>query len=495
MNLGQKMLRSSLWCVLDGWASELANLAIFLLMVRLLGPEAFGLVALALVFTTVAVDLLGYSVSQVLVQREDISPGLCDTVFWLVAGLLGVVCGLLFAGAGLVADLFGEPALATLLRWLCAAALLQGLATVPLALLTRTLSFDVIAKRSLLMIAGGGAVGLTLAFMGFGAYALVGLQLTQGLISALILFGAAGFRPRFAVARTHLRAIQSYVSGVIGNRIAGLFDERAAQFVIGLAIGPAAVGYYNVAMRLVDVLIRMFIVPVSQVALPAIARVQADRRQVRAILSSGIALASLASAPAFIGAAVVAPELVPIALGPAWAATVPVLQLLMLRGLLWPVILYGQQLLFGIGRPGRMLQVNLIDLVANVAILLLVTPFGIVAVAAAAALRVVLVRWPLIGWAIADATGLGLARQAALAGRALLAALLMGGLLLIAREYLILWLDGGLLLTTLMIAGAVLYAALLPPLYPGLGQLLQTLGGRLRLLLRSSAVRPLATSR
>lgn len=495
MNLAQTMLRSSLWCALDGWASEIANLVIFLLLVRLLGPEEFGLVALALVFTTIVTDLLGYSVSQVLVQRETITAGLRDAVFGLVAVLVGVVCGGLFAGAGLVAALFGEPALAPLLRWLCAAALLQALATVPLALLTRELRFDVIAKRSLVMIAAGGAVGLTLGWLDFGAYALVGLQLTQGLVSAVILFGAAGFRPGLAGSRADLMAIRSYVSGVIGNRIVGLFDERAAQVLIGLMIGPAAVGYYNVAIRFVDILVRMFIVPVSQVALPALARVQGDQAQVRRILASGIAVATIVSAPAFVGTAVLAPDLVPLVLGPAWLATAPVLQLLMLRGLLWPVILYGQQLLFALGQPHRLLRVNLLDLAANVVTLLIATPFGIAAVAGAAALRVLLVRWPLVGHAIAGATGLGLARQSALVVRPLLAALSMGGLLLIARPYLGAWLDGVGLVVALITAGAVLYGVLLPILHPGLGQLLRQVAGRDGPIAASEAAGPLALSR
>lgn len=489
MSLGKRLFAGSLWCTLDGWATELANLAIFLVMVRLLGPEEFGLIALALVFTSIGTELLGYSVSQVLVQRPELTDRLAATVFWLIAGLLGLLTLTLVLTAPWIAALFGAPELASLLRWLCLAAIFHGLAAVPLALLSRELRFDVIAKRSLAMIVVGGAVGVALAARGLGAEALVALHLAQGLVSALVLFGATRFRPMLVFDRADLRAVRSYVLGVVGNRVVGLFDERAAQVVIGLTLGPAAVGYYNVAMRLIDILIRMFVVPVNQVALPAIAKVQRDPAQIRGILKSGIAIASLVSVPAFLGTAVVAPELVPIALGDTWLPTMLVLQILCLRGLVWPVVLYGQSLLFWLGQPGRMLRINMVDLVANVLTLLLAAPYGLAAVALASSLRILLLRWPLVGLAIARIAGLGLGQQAMLVGRALLAGLLMSGILLILREYLLLGFAGPLVLGLMVAAGAALYPAIVCLLHPRLIRTVRVLARRMGPRFRSTTPR------
>ncbi|HEX6145094.1 MAG TPA: lipopolysaccharide biosynthesis protein [Geminicoccaceae bacterium] len=468
MSVSKRLFAGSLWCVLDGWSTEIANLAIFLVMVRLLGPEEFGLIAIALVFTSVGTELFGFGVSQVLIQRRDLSPALAGTVFWLIAGLVGALALALLTFAPALASLFGAPDLAWLLRWLCLGALLHGLSAVPLAMLTRALRFDVIAKRSLAMIVAGGAVGITLAAQDFGAGALVGLHLSQALVSTVILFGVTRYRPPLRIVPEHLRDVRRYVLGVIGNRAVGLFDERAAQFVIGLMLGPAAVGYYNVAMRLIEILTRMFVIPINQVAMPAIARLQSDPAQVRGILKGGIAIASLVSCPAFLGTAVVAPELVPLALGEVWLPAVLVLQILCLRGIVWPVILYGQSLLFGLGRPGRLLRINLIDLALNVATLTVAAPFGLAAVALASSLRVLLLRWPLLGHTIGQLTGLGLRRQAALLGRALIAAGLMSGVLLILREYLTLRFADLTTLAMMIAAGAALYGLIVSRAYPGL---------------------------
>jgi O-antigen/teichoic acid export membrane protein len=467
MSLGRRMFAGSLWCALDGWASESANLAIFLVLARLLTPEEFGLVALAAVFTTVATDLGGYAITQVLIQKKDVRPRLCDSVFFLVLGLALAAAAAFVALAPWIAALFGAPQIADLLRLLSVAVVLNGIATVPLALLTRDLRFASIAKRSLSMIAAGGAAGIGLALAGFGAYALVGQAIAQAVVSAVVLFGASSWRPGRRGSWADLREIRAYASGVVGNRIIALCDERAPQFMLGLALGPAAVGYYNISMRLIDILIRLFVVPVNQVALPAIARVQEDPARVKGIVATGIGAACLISCPAFVGTMVVAPELLPLALGPQWLPAVPVLQILALRGIVWPVVMYGISLLYGLGQPERLLSINGIDLALNLALLCLAAPFGIVWVAAASSLRVVLVRWPLVGRAIGQAIGVGLAWQARLMAPALLAAAAMAAALFGLRAYAVPDADAQVVLATLVATGLLLYPLFVVIVNPG----------------------------
>lgn len=467
MSLGRRMLAGSLWCALDSWASESVTLMIFLVLARLLSPEEFGLAALAAVFTVVATDLGGYAITQVLIQKKDLRPGLCDSVFLLVLTLALALAAAFVVLAPWIATLFGAALIADLLRLLSLTVILNGIATVPLALLTREMRFAAIAKRSFAMIAAGGVVGIGLAWAGYGALALVGQALAQATVSVLVLFGAVTWRPGRRGSWRDLREIRSYASSVVGNRIIGLCDERAPQLVLGLVLGPAAVGYYSVSMRLVDILTRLFVIPVNQVALPMIARIQADPTQVHGIVATGIGAATLISAPAFVGTAIVAPELVPLALGGAWLPAVPVLQLLVLRGLVWPVVMYGTSLLYGLGQPGRMLSINGVDLVLNLALLCLAAPFGVAWVAAASSLRVVVVRWPMIGRAIGRAIGLRIGRQVGLMAPALVASATMAAGLLAFRAFAGPSLEPPVMLGALVGLGALLYPLIVLIVNPG----------------------------
>jgi O-antigen/teichoic acid export membrane protein len=425
MSEGRRLVTGGLWATLDSWASELANLALYFLLARLLGPAEFGLVALASVFTTLAAGLTVYSVVPVIVQKPDLEPADCDAVFLLTMAGSTLTALLFVLAAPMIARLFGEPQLAGILAWLSLGLVLQAVGAVPLGLLTRELRFGATARRSLLMIACGGAVGIGMAMSGYGAWALVGQHVTGAAVGSVVLLAATGWRPGLRARWRHARATRSFVASAVGNRLLTFADERGPQLIIGYLLGPTATGLYNMALRLVEVITRLFVVPINQIVMPAFARAHADQERMQRLLRTTLATGTLISAPAFLGAAVLAPGFVAVVFGERWAAMVPVLQVLALRGVVWPLLLQGQSLLYGLGQPQRLLEVNVADLVVNLALLALAAPFGLLPVAAVMTARVFLWRWPLLAVRVKAATGLGWSEQARLLAAALLPAALM----------------------------------------------------------------------
>jgi O-antigen/teichoic acid export membrane protein len=461
MSEGRRLVTGGLWATLDSWASEIANLALYLLLARLLGPAEFGLAALASVFTTLAASLTVYSVVPVIVQKPDLEPADCDAVFLLTMAGSTLAALLFLLVAPAIAGLFGEPELAGILGWLSLGLVLQAVGAVPLGLLTRELRFGATARRSLLMIACGGAVGIGMAMAGWGAWALVGQHVTGAAVGSVVLLAATGWRPGLRARWRHARATWSFIASSVGNRLLTFADERGPQLIIGYLLGPAATGLYNMAIRLVEVMTRLFVVPINQIVMPAFARAQGDQGRTRRLLRTTLATGALVSAPAFLGAAVLAPGFVAVAFGERWAGMVPVLQVLALRGVVWPLLLQGQSLLYGLGQPQRLLEVNVADLVVSLALLVLAAPFGLLPVAAVMTARVFLWRWPLLAVRVKAATGIGWVEQASL----LTAALLPAGLMAAAVGGVLALLPPGLpALVELAVgafAGAVTYLLLL----------------------------------
>jgi PST family polysaccharide transporter len=461
MSEDRRLVTGSLWATLDSWASELANLALYLLLARLLGPADFGLVALAGVFTALAAGLTVYSVVPVIVQKPDLGPADCDAVFLLTMAGSSLAALAFVLAAPAIAGLFGEPELAGILAWLSLGLVLQAVGAVPLGLLTRELRFGATARRSLLMIACGGAAGVGMAMAGYGAWALVGQHVTGAAVGSVVLLAATGWRPGLRARWRHVRAARSFIVSAVGNRLLMFADERGPQLIIGYLLGPTATGLYNMAIRLVEVMTRLFVVPINQIVMPAFARAQGDQGRTQRLLRTTLATGTLVSAPAFMGAAVLAPGFVAAVFGEPWAAMVPILQVLALRGVVWPLLLQGQSLLYGLGQPQRLLEVNLADLVVNLALLVLAAPFGLLPVATVMTARVFLWRWPLLAARVKAATGIGWVEQARLLAAALLPAALMAA----AVAYVITLLPQGLPalaeLAAGVLAGAAAYLLLL----------------------------------
>ncbi|MEZ5862926.1 MAG: oligosaccharide flippase family protein [Geminicoccaceae bacterium] len=298
---GRRAVKGSLWATFDGWATEALSLVVFLVLARLLGPGEFGLVAIALGFTAVAAHLTAYTTGEVLIQKQDLTDADCDAVFWvtvLAAGLLALVLAL---AAPAIGRLFAAAELASVIRWLCVVLVLQAFTTVPLALLTRELRFDVTARRSLLMLLGGAITGIAMAVQGYGVWALVGQHLAGATLNTVLLLGATTWRPGLRAGRPQLLAIRRFVDSSLGNSVLQMVDERAPQLLVGFLLGPAAAGLMNVALRLVQMMQRLFAVPINQIAMPAFARLRDDPLALNRFRDVALSFGLAVSLPAAVG--------------------------------------------------------------------------------------------------------------------------------------------------------------------------------------------------
>ena len=184
-----RVTKGTVWATVETWGLQAVQFLTFLVLARLLGPEIYGLVGIAL-----SVNVLGEALIveggwiESIVQRRDLDRRHLDAIFWAVLGL-GMCMGALgVLGAALVADLYDQPQLAPLMAVLSAAVPLRSLSIVPEGLLCRRLEFAPLAMRSLLSVAIAGLVGVALAIAGAGAWSLAVYQLVQPCLGALLVW-------------------------------------------------------------------------------------------------------------------------------------------------------------------------------------------------------------------------------------------------------------------------------------------------------------------
>ena len=138
---------SAKWVFVENVSARLISLITFTVLARLLAPEAFGLLSLAVVVISLCSLFVDTGVSEAVIQRPTLTKGLLDTSFWLsvAAGTFLSLCCLIAAGP--VAELYKQPELAPVLRVLSAALLLQSLTSTQDALLRRVFRFRAAATR------------------------------------------------------------------------------------------------------------------------------------------------------------------------------------------------------------------------------------------------------------------------------------------------------------------------------------------------------------
>ncbi len=205
MTLREKVASGIAWSVIDKWGNQTLSLLVFILLARLLGPEAFGLVAMASVFTAFVSIFLDQGMREAVVQRPDLDGDHLSTAFWtnILIGTLMTGCGVVFSGV--IAAIFKEPKLQPVVAVLSVSFLLAAVSGVQQALLLRKMDFKRLAAISMGSRVIGGTIGVGSALAGFDVWSLVYQQISAGVSSAILLWILSDWRPKFIVSSTRYR--------------------------------------------------------------------------------------------------------------------------------------------------------------------------------------------------------------------------------------------------------------------------------------------------
>lgn len=342
--------RSVSWSVVAVGGQQGLTALLSFVLALLVGPEAFGTIAIAMVYVVFVQLLVRQGMIQTLVQRRDLDDTHVDSAFWMVVAGSLVLSGLSIAASGPLASLNDLPALRAVIIWLSPLVLLQGLSVVQEALLRRRMAFRSLALRTLTSVGVGGVVGIGLASAGAGVWALVGQQLTMATAAIVVLWHASGWRPRLRFSALHARELLGFSAGSALGSLGNFASSRADALLIGVLLGPIAVGLYRLAARLTEIVTDVFTRSIQQVALPELSRLQGDAERFRARTLDVVRLTSVVTIPLL---GVLAAGSTPLfeLLGDDWAPATTALQVLCAVTAVRSVMLVNAAVVLAAGRP------------------------------------------------------------------------------------------------------------------------------------------------
>jgi len=379
--LARQAGHSARWAVMQSGGKHFVDLAVFLLLAKLIAPADFGLVAMANTWMVLLVVLTELGLGEAIVQRQQLDEAHTHTAFWLGIGLALGLALLLVLAAPWAAQIYGQPELTPVLRALAPLCLLQAATVVPQALLQREFGFRALALRTLAGSVVGGLVGLSLAWHGAGAWSLIAQQLSAAVIGQIGLWWSSSWRPRWRFSPEHARELLAFGRSVLGAKLLNVLASKADDFFVGLVLGPVALGFYSVACRMLLALEQLFCHGVDAVALSAFSRVAQQPEALRRLFLGAVRLAAWLGFPVFCGLSLLAPELVQTVLGPAWLPSAPLLAVLLLAGLLQALMHFNHAVFKACDRPQLSMRLALGSTAFNLLTLVVVVRWGAWAVA------------------------------------------------------------------------------------------------------------------
>jgi PST family polysaccharide transporter len=446
-----------MWMFAGNWTEQILNLIIFVIIARLLGAESFGLAMMAIVVAVFAEFLVRDSISDALISLEQLDRGHIDAVFWFLNIFAVFIVLAVVSLADTVSVIYDEPRVADLLRSLSPTVLLVALSGVPVAMLRRQLKFRLLAMRATAGMILGGAVGITMATMEYGAWSLVGQRLVQVSVNSIIVWIAQPWRPALLPSLRHFQEIRDFGSKMIGVRAAEFFSFQAPSLVIAGFLGPTQFGYYTLALRVVEMLSVFLIVPIRFVAQPVFAMLRSDEAGARELLRDTTLLTALITFPTFAGLAAVAPSVILQVFGPGWEPTIPVLRILCFAGFYLSLARLHQAFLLGRGRAGWSFAVQAAEALLGVVAVLAAGYHGLVAIAAAVTVRYYLI-WPMNFIMINRLIGIDFVQYARPLLSIIGACFLMVVAVLLWEDMTVAWGPGILELGSAILVGVIVYA-------------------------------------
>ena len=375
------------------------------ILARLLAPADYGLAAMVLVASSLVIIFSDLALGSALVQRKTLTEADRSTVFWtsLGAGLAFTAAGFLLAGP--VAGFYGEPDVKPLFAAFSVTFVVTALSSTQVALMNREMDFRRLELRQMASYAIGAVVGIVIAALGFGAWAIIWQQIAIAVTSTFLLTVLSPWRPQFVYSLASLRDLGSFGARVFGTRLLFYLNRNVDNILIGRFLGTSALGAYALAYNVMLMPFSNIAGPIQQVLFPAFSRMQEETDRIGAAWIRVNRLVGAISIPALTGLAIVAADFVPVVLGDRWSAATPVIQILCWVGLLQSLQRLNSAILEARNRTGTLLWYSVVVVVASLIAFVGGLHWGIVGVAAAYAISSTVVE-PYYTWLTGRAIGL-----------------------------------------------------------------------------------------
>ncbi|MEQ1796433.1 MAG: lipopolysaccharide biosynthesis protein [Lacibacter sp.] len=352
-DLRKKSISGGIFTVGAQIMSFIVNIGSTVVMARMLLPEDYGIVTMVTSFTGFVLIFKDLGLAQAVIQKETITQREVSMVFWLNF-YISIFLGLLVLGLGpLLVSFYKEDRLLYITSAYAGVAILGGLSTQHAALLNRQMKFKSLAIITIISSFISLLVGITLAYLDFGYWAIVSISLVSAFVQAILLWISCDWRPVYLRINKSIKQYVHFGAGVTGFNMINYFSRNLDNILIGKFIGAPALGLYNRAYQLLMLPISQLRDPLNAVGTPALSSLIHQPEKYRNYYKQYLFLLSFFSLPIVVFLFVCSKPIILLVLGPNWTSASLIFQLLAITALIQPIASTRGMILLSSGQSKR----------------------------------------------------------------------------------------------------------------------------------------------
>jgi O-antigen/teichoic acid export membrane protein len=370
-----------------------------MILARLLFPKDFGLVGMVTAFTGFLGLFRDAGLSMATIQRASVTDAQTSTLFWINVAFGGMLAALTVVAAPILSLFYHEPRLFWVTVALGTGFMFNGVGAQHRALLQRSMRFAALVAVDIVSLIAGIAAAIGMAWVGWGYWALVVLNVAPPAVSIVALWLATRWVPGRPQRRSGIRSMLWFGGTITLNNVVCYVAYNADKVLLGRFWGADALGIYGRAYQLINLPTENLNSTLGTVAFPALSRVQNDPKRLRRYFLQGYSLFLAIAVPITVECALFSDDLIRVALGAKWSAAAEIFRLLAPTILAFAILNPLAWLMLALGQAVKSLKIALLSapiVILGYAIGISRGPHG---VATGYSLAMLLLIVPLVTWA------------------------------------------------------------------------------------------------
>ncbi len=366
------------WTLSEQVLSLILSFVIGIVVARLVSPSDYGMIAMLSIFMALGNAFVNSGIGTALVRHKENSNADYSTAFFINIIIACIVYFILFLISPFISDFYDTPQLSDVCRIYFLNIVISSLTIVQIAKLTHELKYELQSIIKIVSLLISGAVGILLAFYGFGVWALVWYGLTASIIQTFLFWKFSGWKPMFIFSKQSWNYLYTFGSKMLLTNVIDVIYDNIYSLVIGKFYNSSFAGYYNRSLHFSQLPQNIISQIAGKVIIPVLTPYQNDNKTLLVVYGKIFRITVFFVYPVLILMAVLAEPIILILLGEKWMPAVPYFRILSVGVVFLSLILINLNLFVVKGRSDIMLKTDIIKKGSGLIIVACMVPLGMI---------------------------------------------------------------------------------------------------------------------
>ena len=370
MNNKQSVINNFFWRFMERCGAQGVAFVVSIILARLLDPSVYGTVALVSVFMLIMQVFVDSGMGNALIQKKDADDLDFSSVFWFNIAMCTLLYLIMFFAAPFISSFYGIPELTLIVRVMSLMLIISGMKNIQQAYVSRHMMFRIFFFTTLGGTVIAAIVGIAMAYMGFGVWALVAQMLVNAFVDTVILWITVKWRPKKIFSMSRLKGLFSYGWKLLISSVLDTVYNELRQLIIGKIYTPADLAQFNQGQKFPQFTVVNINASIDSVLLPTMSKAQDNPAAIRSMTRRAIKTSTYLMMPFMVGLAVCAEPAVRLIITDKWLPCVPYLRIFCFSFAFYPIHTANLNAIKAMGRSDLFLILEILKKVVGLTAIL-----------------------------------------------------------------------------------------------------------------------------